>query len=571
MPNKLQYACSRPLSLWHRGGGFVLLALGIALGWFFAFPLKSSFDINKIMLEAVILAAASITYPFILRLERNILIRGWELLLCSLLLGLLEEFTQEPWFWDTFVEGALRILGLILIAFGFYRTQRLSRAQPQKNQTTENPNHHPVQYDTLTGLPNHTMLRNRLEQAMGATRQLALLFLDLDRLKEINDSFGHEAGDRELTRVAKVLQDCLEPTDTALRIGGDEFAIIQTPALGVDKVTLLAQRLLDAIARPHKILGHEIHNSASIGITLFPSDGNKAEQLLKNADIAMYHAKHEGQNNYQLYTPAINARAHPRMALARDLQSAFESGNLYLQFQPQLSLATGRTSSFEALLRWRHPQHGMLARQTFIRLAEETGLIIPIGAWALETACQTCMGWRQLRAGPLRVAVNLSPRQFRQPDLAGSIATILEKTGLAPSALEVEVTEGLLLEDMDSAFNTLQSLSTLGVHVSVDDFGTGHASLSYLKNLPFDSIKIDHSFIHGIPADSESRTITKAVIALGHSLNLKVVAEGVETLEQLLYLQKHGCDLVQGYFISKPLDIPEAQRWWEEKGEKASS
>ncbi|WP_232420106.1 putative bifunctional diguanylate cyclase/phosphodiesterase [Nitrosococcus watsonii] len=549
----------------------MLLALGIALGWFFAFPLKASFDINKIMLEAVILAAASITYPFILRLERNILIRGWELLLCSLLLGLLEEFTQEPWFWDTFVEGALRILGLILIAFGFYRSQRLSRAQPQKNQTVDNPDHHPTPYDTLTGLPNHTLLRNRLEQAMGATRQLALLFLDLDRLKEINDSFGHEAGDRELTRVAKLLQDCLEPTDTALRIGGDEFAIIQTPALGVDKVTLLAQRLLDAIARPHQILGHEIHNSASIGITLFPSDGNKAEQLLKNADIAMYHAKHEGQNNYQLYTPAINARAHPRMALAKDLQSAFESGNLYLQFQPQLNLATGRTSSFEALLRWRHPQHGMLARQTFIRLAEETGLIIPIGAWAIETACQSCVSWRQLRPGPLRIAVNLSPRQFRQPDLAGSIATLLEKTKLAPSALEVEITEGLLLEDMDSAFNTLQSLSALGVHISVDDFGTGHASLSYLKNLPFDSIKIDRSFIQGIPTDPESRTITKAVIALGHSLNLKVVAEGVETPEQLLYLQKHHCDLIQGYFISKPLDMPEAQQWWEEKGEKASS
>ncbi|WP_041354950.1 putative bifunctional diguanylate cyclase/phosphodiesterase [Nitrosococcus halophilus] len=570
MLHKLRHAHLSPLPPWPSAGGLALLALFIILFWFLTFPLKQGFDLNNIILETVVLVVALVAHAFILRLGITLLTGGWGLLLGSLLLGLLGEFTQESRQWSTLVERILEILGLALIAFGFYRSQRLLQTQLKKTQAKETRSRHLAQYDALTGLPNRILLQDRLAQSMAETlhsrQQLALLFLDLDRFKDINDSFGHEIGDAELIRVAGVLHGCVGPTDTVLRIGGDEFAIIQTHILDADEAALLAQRILGAIAEPHRLQGHKIHNNVSIGITLFPSDAPTAKQLLKNADIALYHAKHEGRNNYQLYMPDINARAHSRVALAKDLQSALESGDLHLQFQPQLDLTSGRTVSFEALLRWRHPQHGMLARQTFIRLAEETGLIIPIGAWVLEIACQTCFSWQQFHSGPLQVAVNLSPRQFRQPDLAGGIAAILERTGLSPPSLEVEITEGLLIEDMDSALKTLQSLSTLGVRISVDDFGTGHSSLTYLKHLPLDSIKIDRSFIHDIPEEIESRAITKAIIALGHSLNLEVVAEGVETQEQFLYLQEYGCDRVQGYFISKPLNAPRAQKWWQEKG-----
>jgi diguanylate cyclase (GGDEF)-like protein len=505
-----------------------------------------------------------------LQLKISALFWGWALLLSSLLLALL-EITHEFTLWSATVASVLEILGLALIVFGFYRSHRLLQAQLKKARTTEAQARHLAQHDALTQLPNRTLFQDRLEQSIAETlhskQQLALLFLDLDRFKEINDSFGHDVGDAELIRVANILRGSLRLADTALRIGGDEFAIIQTHIMHADEAALLAQRILNAIAKPHKVREHEIQNSISIGIALFPSDASTSEQLLKNADLAMYHAKHEGRNNYQLYMPDINTRAHSRMALATDLQRALETGALHLQFQPQLELASGKTVSFEALLRWRHPQHGMFPRQAFIRLAEETGLIIPIGAWVLETACRACLSWQQIYPDPLRVAVNLSPRQFRQPDLAGSIATILENTGLPASYLEVEITEGLLLEDMDCALHTLQSLRTLGVHISVDDFGTGHSSLTYLKHLPFDCIKIDRSFIHDIPGDAKKDlAITKAIIALGHSLNLKVIAEGVETIEQLSYLQKHGCDLVQGYLISKPLSESRIKQWWEEKG-----
>lgn len=570
MPPKLRHAHLSPLPPWRSARGLALLALLITLLWFFAFPLKYGFNIHKIILGTVILVAASAAHVFILRLGISTLTWGWSFLLCSLLLSLLGEFTYEPTLWSTTVEDTLKVLGFTLIALGFYRFQDLLQIQLKKSRATKKRTRHLAQYDGLTGLPNRTLLQDRLEHSMAETlhskQQLALLFMDLDRFKEINDSFGYEAGDAELIRVARMLHSCLGPTDTALRIGGDEFAVIQTHISDVDEAALLAQRILSAVAKPHKVVGHKIHTSVSIGITLFPNDARTAEQLLKNADTAMYHAKHEGRNNYQLYMPAINARVHSRVALAKELQRAFEAGDLRLHFQPQLDLASGSTVSFEALLRWHHQQHGMLTPQTFIPLAEETGLIIPIGAWVLETACQACFSWQQLHPGPLQVAVNLSPRQFRQPDLAGNIATILENIGLSPSSLEVEITEGFLIEDMDSALEILQSLSTLGVRISVDDFGTGHSSLIYLKHLPLDSIKIDRSFIHGISLDTESRAITKAIIALGHSLDLKVVAEGVETEEQLLYLQKHGCDMAQGYFIKKPLDTLSAQQWWQEKG-----
>jgi diguanylate cyclase (GGDEF)-like protein len=569
--NRITFRGYINLPLWSSSGGIlVLLALFIALAWFFTFPLRNELDINKIILKSLFLTTVSAAYTLILRLKISALAWGWALLLGSLLLGLLEEFAYESKLWTTLVESVLEILGLTLITFGFYRSHRLLQAQLKKARTTEARARHLAQHDTLTQLPNRTLFQNCLEYSMTETlrskQQLALLFLDLDRFKKINDSFGHDVGDAELIRVANVLRSNLGPTDTALRIGGDKFAVIQTHILDVSEAVLLAQRILDTIAEPHRVRGHEIQNSVSIGITLFPSDANTAEQLLKNADIAMYHAKHEGRNNYQLYMPDINARAHSRMALATDLQRALETGALHLQFQPQLDLASGKTVSFEALLRWHHPQHGMLPRQTFIRLAEETGLIIPIGAWVLETACRACFSWQQLHFSPLHVAVNLSPRQFHQSDLTGNIAAILENTGLSASHLEVEITEGLLLEDIDSAFDTLQSLSALGVHISVDDFGTGHSSLTYLKHLPFDSIKIDRSFIHDIPGDTEKgQVITKAIIALGHSLDLKVIAEGVETREQFLYLQEHGCDIVQGYLISKPLDAAKIQQWREEK------
>lgn len=553
----------------------LLPLLLIALLWCFAFPLEESLNYYNIALEAVLLATAAVAFEFVLSLRINALSWGWSLFLYSFWLDLLEEFTREPTLWSKTIIALVEALGLALIGLGFYHIHRLFKHQQKKTQITAKRAHHLAQHDPLTGLANQTLLQDRLEQAMAEAlhhrKQLALLFLDLDRFKELNDSLGHEIGNDELIWVAQVLRCCLAATDTAFRAGGDEFAIIQTPVLDLDEAAFLAQRILETLSEAHTIQGHKIYSSASIGITLFPNDAHSATQLLKNADRAMYHAKHKGRNNYQLYTPTMNARAHSRMALAKDLRHAFESGHLYLQFQPQLDLAADTTVSFEALLRWHYPQQGMPARQAFIRLAEETGLIIPIGAWVLETACRACFSWQQQHSGPVHVAVNLSPRQFRQSDLAGSIATILATTGLPPTYLEVEITEGLLLEDMDAAAATLRAISALGVHIAVDDFGTGHSSLTYLKRLPFDSIKIDRSFVRDIPGNAESQAITKAIIALGHSLDLKVIAEGVETRDQLLYLRELSCDIAQGYFISEPLDGPKAQQWWVEKGEREIS
>ncbi len=550
----------------------LLPLLLIASLWCFAFPLEEGLNYYDITLKIVLLATAAAALEFIRRLHINALSWGWTLFLYSLWLNLLEELTREPALWGTTVIALVEAVGLTLIGLGFYHIHRLFKHQQKKAQITAERAHHLAQHDPLMGLANRALLQDRLEQAMTEAlhhrKQIALFFLDLDRFKEINDSLGHEIGNAELIWVAQVLRCCLKATDTALRIGGDEFAVIQTHIVDLDKAAFLAQRILETLSETHTIQGHRIHGNASIGVTLFPSDAHTAKQLLKNADRAMYHAKHKGRNNYQLYTPTMNARAHSRMALAKDLHHAFESGHLYLQFQPQLDLATGTTVSFEALLRWRYPQQGMPARQAFIRLAEETGLIIPIGAWVLETACRTCFSWQQQQLGPVHVAVNLSPRQFRQSNLAGSIATILATTGLSPTYLEVEITEGLLLEDMDAAAATLRVISALGVHIAVDDFGTGHSSLTYLKRLPFDSIKIDCSFVCDILGNTESQAITKAIIALGHSLDLKVIAEGVETQDQFLYLRELGCDIAQGYFISEPLDGPKAQQWLEEGGKR---
>lgn len=559
-------------SPWYKGVRVALLAVFIALLWCLAFPLEASLNSYHITLEILLLTIAAAVLGFVLPLRTRALSWGWILLLYSLWLDLMAEFTHEPALRDAIVVDILGALGLIFIGFGLYHACRLPE---RKTHIAEERVCYLAQYDALTGLANRTLLQDRLEQAMAEAlhnrRQLALTLLNLDRFREINNSLGHEAGNAELIRVAQALHCCLGATDTALRIGGDEFAIIQTHILDMNQAAFLAQRILETLSEPHAIQGHEIHLSASMGITLFPNDASTPQQLLKNATTAMYHAKRQGRNNYQLYSPAMNVRAHSRMTLAKDLRKAFEAGNLYLQFQPQMDLATGTTISFEALLRWHHPQHGTLARQAFIRLAEETGLIVPIGAWVLETACRACFSWQQLHPGPLHIAVNLSPYQFRQPGLAENIATILTNTGLSPDSLEIEITEGLLLEDINAVAATLRTLSALGVHIAVDDFGTGHSSLTYLKRLPFDSIKIDRSFVRDIPDNAESQAITKAIITLGHNLGLKVVAEGVETLEQLLYFRELGCDSAQGHLISEPLDNPEVQQWREEEGKKRFS
>lgn len=551
---------------WHKGVRVTLPAVFITLLWYFTFPLEGSLNSYYITLKILLLAIAALVLGFILLLRISALIWGWILLLYSFWLDLMAEFTREPALWGIIVVDTLKALGLIFIGFGLYHTCRLLEC---KTHIAEEQVCYLARYDALTGLASRTLLQDRLEQAMAETlhnrKQIALLCFNLDRFREINNSLGHETGNAELIGVAQALHRCLGATDAALRIGGDEFAVIQTHILDLDEAVFLAQRILDTLSEPHTIQGHEIHLSASMGITLFPNDASTAKQLLKNATTAMYHAKRQGRNNYQLYSPAMNVRAHSRMTLAKDLRKAFEASNLYLQFQPQMDLATGTTISFEALLRWRHPQHGILARQVFIRLAEETGLIVPIGAWVLEAACRACFSWQQLHPDPLHIAVNLSPYQFRQPDLAESITAILASTGLSPDSLEIEITEGLLLEDINAAAATLRNLSALGVHIAVDDFGTGHSSLTYLKRLPFDSIKIDRSFVCDILDNAESQTITKAIIALGHNLGLKVVAEGVETLDQLLYFRELGCDSAQGYFISEPLDSPKVQQWRERR------
>jgi diguanylate cyclase (GGDEF)-like protein/PAS domain S-box-containing protein len=411
--------------------------------------------------------------------------------------------------------------------------------------------------DTLTGLANRLLFRDRLEQVLKSIQrnetQAALLYLDLDQFKRINDSLGHDMGDALLMQVAERLRQCVRHQDTVARMGGDEFVILLTDVGGTAGVSAVARKIMQAIAMPFTMLTHEMIVTPSIGITLAPDDSLNADILLKNADLAMYRAKSMGRNNYQFFTEEMNSRVLDRLLIENQLRHAIENGELELRYQPQKAIEGGELTGVEALVRWRHPERGLLSPAHFIDVAEETGLVVPLGEWVLKNACRE---WRaaEISGVPqLKLSVNLSARQFRDPELVDMIQNILDLTGFKPINLELEITETTLMEYLEHAIQVLDRLKALGISISIDDFGTGYSSLNYLKRLPIDALKIDQTFIREIPQDKDDMEISAAVIAMAHKLGLKVIAEGVETQEQWEFLKRNLCDIGQGYLVGKPV------------------
>lgn len=415
--------------------------------------------------------------------------------------------------------------------------------------------------DTLTGLANRILLRDRLEQTLKAVQRngshMALLYLDLDQFKRINDSLGHDVGDALLMQVADRLRHCVRHQDTVARMGGDEFVILLADIDGMASASSVARKILDAMREPHKLLRHEIIITPSIGITIAPDDSLNADILLQNADLAMYRAKSQGRNNYQFFTEEMNARVLDRLLMENELRQAISNNEMQLVFQPQMELSSGKLVGVETLVRWQHPEKGLLSPDDFIPVAEETGLIVQLGEWVLINACRQWRNSQQPGKAPIKLAVNLSARQFRDPDLIDMIQRALDITRFQPINLELEITETILMEYLDRAIEVLQHIKALGITVSIDDFGTGYSSLNYLKRLPIDALKIDKSFILDIPNNEDDMEIAAAVIAMAHKLNLKVVAEGVETEAQWAFLKKNQCDIAQGYLVGKPMAAEE--------------
>ena len=426
---------------------------------------------------------------------------------------------------------------------------------------------HLAYHDSLTGLPNRTMLMDRLGHALSQAQRLdqhvAVLFIDLDRFKLVNDSLGHHVGDQLLQEIARRLRATLRDADTVARVGGDEFQVVVTNVGGATGAARIAEKLMRALGEPFTLEGQELHVTASLGLSLFPRDGDSGELLLKYADIALYEAKGEGRNAYRFFSPEMNAQAHGRLRLENDLRRAVERGELELHYQPQLDLALGEVCAVEALVRWRHPVRGLVHPNAFIPMAEETGLVLGIGEWVLNEACRQVAQWQREgltdNVTPLRVAVNISARQLQRAGLDAAVRRALALSGLPPGCLELEITESSVMLDPLHAQSVLQSLRDLGVLLSIDDFGTGYSSLAYLKRLPLDRLKIDRSFIGGIPTDSDDAAIVETIIVMTHKLGLRVIAEGVETLEQRLQLVNQGCDEMQGFLLAHPVpaeDLP---------------
>ncbi|MFZ5589416.1 MAG: putative bifunctional diguanylate cyclase/phosphodiesterase [Pseudomonadota bacterium] len=419
---------------------------------------------------------------------------------------------------------------------------------------------HLALYDPLTGLPNRKLLDDRLQQVLSeADREghmVALLFIDLDHFKHINDSFGHGMGDRLLRAVADRFSAGLRAGDTIARLGGDEFAVVLPNIRHVDEVAGIVRKIQALLDAPFTVDGRDMHVSASIGITLYPLDEGDAESLIRNADTAMYHAKESGRNTFRLYTAELHVRAARRLALASGLHHALEWEEFVLHYQPQVDLRTGRLVGMEALLRWNHPEEGLIPPMEFIPVAEETGLIVPIGEWVLKTACTQIRVWGKQGFPPLRVAVNLSMQQVNHQVLIETVRRALAEAGIEPQYLDLELTESILMKGPQTTA-CIEALDEIGVNFSLDDFGTGYSSLSYLKRFPIDHLKIDRSFVHDIATDPDDAAIVKAVIAMARALGMKVIAEGVETSEQLELLRGEGCDMIQGYYCSKPLPADE--------------
>ncbi|HEY5640384.1 MAG TPA: EAL domain-containing protein [Dehalococcoidia bacterium] len=420
---------------------------------------------------------------------------------------------------------------------------------------------HLAYHDALTDLPNRSLFADRLTVALAQARRtaqgLAVMFLDIDRFKLINDTLGHSAGDELLRDLALQLSSLVREGDTVARVGGDEFTLLLTGIAGHSEVETIAKRVLETVRGPRSISGQKVTVTTSIGVAVFPRDGDEVQTLLSNADTAMYRAKQSGRNCHQTYTPAMSAAILDRASLESELRQAIANHEFVVHYQPQIEAATGRITGAEALVRWNHAERGLIQPAKFIDVAEETGLIIPLGEWVLRVACEQNKAWQDAGLPPLVVTVNLAARQFQQPDLADTISRTLQATGLTPSQLELEITEGTTIQNPDFAASVLRQLRDMGVRVSIDDFGTGYSSLSYLKRFRLDRLKIDRSFVDDLIADHNDAAITTAMIAMAHSLGLTVVAEGVETEAQLSFLLKHGCDYFQGYLMGRPVTATE--------------
>jgi diguanylate cyclase (GGDEF)-like protein len=414
-----------------------------------------------------------------------------------------------------------------------------------------------AQHDVLTDLPNLLLFRERVNLAIAEAqvggRQTAVLLIDLDRFKNINDALGHPTGDQLLRAVAKRLEYCMGDAACVARLGGDEF-VINLPGLADAKAILLVcTKILEELRQPFRVGDHELHASGSIGISLFPADGDNADALLRAADAAMYHAKEKGRDNYQFFTTSMHRDTQRRLTIANSLHQGLQRSEFLLHYQPQLDLESGRIFGAEALIRWDRPETGLVPPNEFIRIAEETGFIVRLGEWVLREACAQAARWRQAGHADLRIAVNLSPQQFQRPGFPALVARILQETGLPAAALELEITEGVLTMESPENMATLDQLAAMGIELAIDDFGTGYSSLSYLQRFPIHALKIDQSFVAGIARDANDTAIVTAIIAMAHSLRLKVVAEGVETVDQAAFLKSRGCLLAQGYYFSKPV------------------
>ncbi|MFS0776756.1 EAL domain-containing protein [Neobacillus sp. 3P2-tot-E-2] len=428
-----------------------------------------------------------------------------------------------------------------------------------ERKNTEKMIKHMAYHDQLTDLPNRYLLREKLNEAIIASSQnncrFALIFLDLDRFKAINDTMGHEVGDKVLIEIAERLKACVNEKDIISRYGGDEFSIL-LPESGEQRAIEAAQQIITKLSLPLTFQHHELLVTPSIGITIFPTHGESLDTLIKNADLAMYHAKSLGRNNYQFFNEELNKKAQHDLDLELNLRKALEQNQFELFYQPQVNLETNQIYGAEALMRWIHPEKGIIPPDSFIPLAEETGLIIPMGEWAIRTACRQNQKWQEVGFSPITVSVNISAKQFFQSNLVEIVESALTETGFNPKYLELEITESITM-DVERSITTLLELQRLGVKVSIDDFGIGYSSLNYLKRLPIDKLKIDQSFIRECPHDMNSNTLVRTIIIMAHLLKMKVIAEGVETEEQVSFLLSQGCKEAQGYLFSKPLPVSE--------------
>jgi len=455
---------------------------------------------------------------------------------------------------------------LLLVVLGVLWRMSHKLAQSRRREVEVRLSHaKQVEYlafhDGLTGLPNRSLFTHLLQQGISQAqrydRKLAVLFLDLDRFKAVNDTLGHEAGDQLLKEVAERLKNCLRKSDTVARLGGDEFVVLLPELADTTLCISVAQKAINEVARPFHLCGQDFRVTVSIGISTYPEDGEDQETLTKNADIAMYHAKENGKNNYQLYSKKLHTESLQRLTLEMSLEHALERGEFQLDYQAKRDVHSKRITGMEALLRWHHPDLGVVAPMQFIPLAEETGFIIPIGKWVIKTACAQNVAWQQQGFPPLNMAINLTERQFLDPNLPEDIRAVLAETGLAANLLELEITESLLMRNVPKALEVMSSLKQVGVRIAIDDFGMGYSSLSMLRQFPLDTIKMDRTFIRNLGDMPANRALAEAIVAVGKNLSLTVVAQGVETREQADFLQERAYDEFQGFYFNKPVSAEE--------------